>query len=638
MPQVKDLLEFRIDSYSPETRFKTKVDGSSCEIRYFGGSSKTEYEIAFTDGRHRLFNNGMIQMEWNEVGGKKAGNFTVFEFGFAKYMGKWESLNNSAEIPHIVNLKKGKILEIINRKTGVVVYRGGFTKSWLRHGLGIEYNKDSGEMEYECLWENGKKKKYLREFIGDKMIEYSSSSNNLTLSETCPVYYGEYFYVESTGEFLRHGIGYEIESNTGYATREGFWKFGDMMSSVDLDKGWYDGSATSKTKKEPVTKIDAEVKKESEPQPKVKEEPEPQPEVKEEPESQPEVKEEPESQPEAKKEPEPQPDVSKLSKKQRKKLAKQEQAKKKQEEEKKAKEKKAKKEQAKKEQEKKKAVEEETASFIDIPLTVESPSTIPESPALEEPEKVSDMLSDIFIDLLSNKESDTQSQVQLEIESVQEPEQQPAKKNRRRVKRTKEQEKDQELVNTLTSNVAPSPDNLPNTSNEPKVTSVIDDDPFFNDLFGDSSLFRPTKVEVSNEEQLKAATSASIIEIQPYSYQEDTLNLASYFVKELTIAERSCSLVTEFRLCSLPSLRVLTIEKNCFVSNAKQGGTFSISDCPSLESVDIGHACFYRYEKFQIEHCDKLRSLKIGELTHESMCFQNVSFELSGRHSVFDSL
>ena len=108
MPQVKDLLEFRIESYSPETRFKTKVDGSSCEIRYFGGSSKTEYEIAFTDGRHRLFNNGMIQMEWNEVGGKKAGNFTVFEFGFAKYMGKWESLNNSAEIPHIVNLKKGK--------------------------------------------------------------------------------------------------------------------------------------------------------------------------------------------------------------------------------------------------------------------------------------------------------------------------------------------------------------------------------------------------------------------------------------------------------------------------------------------------------------------------------------------------
>ena len=184
-------------------------------------------------------------------------------------------------------------------------------------------------------------------------------------------------------------------------------------------------------------------------------------------------------------------------------------------------------------------------------------------------------------------------------------------------------------MNTVTSNVAPSPDNLPNTSNEPKVTSVIDDDPFFNDLFGDSSLFRPTKVEVSNEEQLKAATSASIIEIQPYSYQEDTLNLASYFVKELTIAERSCSLVTEFRLCSLPSLRVLTIEKNCFVSNAKQGGTFSISDCPSLESVDIGHACFYRYEKFQIEHCDKLRSLKIGELTHESMCFQNVSFELS---------
>ena len=211
MLQVKDLLEFRIDSYSPETRFKTKVDGASCEIRYFGGKNKTEYEIAFTDGRHRLFNNGMIQMEWNEVGGKKAGIFTVFEFGFAKYMGKWENLNNAAEIPHIVNLKKGKILEIINRKTGAVVYRGGFTKSWLRHGLGIEYNKDSGEVEYECLWENGKRKKYLKEFIGDKMIEYSSGSSNLTPSETSPVYYGEYFFVESTGEFLRHGVGYEIE-------------------------------------------------------------------------------------------------------------------------------------------------------------------------------------------------------------------------------------------------------------------------------------------------------------------------------------------------------------------------------------------------------------------------------------------
>ena len=272
----------------------------------------------------RLFENGVLLQEWNESNGKKNGNCTQYELGMVKQIQNWENLASDGDLIRILNTKAGSRVEFIDRTSGVVVYRGGFTKSWLRHGLGIEYNKDSGEMEYECLWENGKKKKYLREFIGDKMIEYSSSSNNLTLSETCPVYYGEYFYVESTGEFLRHGIGYEIESNTGYATREGFWKFGDMMSSVDLDKGWYDGSATSKTKKEPVTKIDAEVKKESEPQPKVKEEPEPQPEVKEEPESQPEVKEESESQPEAKKEPEPQPDVSKLSKKQRKKLAKQE--------------------------------------------------------------------------------------------------------------------------------------------------------------------------------------------------------------------------------------------------------------------------------------------------------------------------
>ena len=645
MKRVEDLLEFRIDSYSPETRFKTKVDGVLCEIHYFGGSNKSEFEIVYNDGRHRLFNNGMIQMEWTEVGGKKTGTYTVFEFGYAKYMGKWESLNNAAEVPHIVNLKKGKILEIINRKNGIVVYRGGYTKSLLRHGLGMEYNKDSGDLIGECLWQNGKKMKCLKEFIGDKMIEYSNSSSNLTPILKKTMYYGGYSFVESTGVFLRHGVGYEISSDTGYATQEGVWEFGKKVSSVDLDNGWYDVSATSNTKKEPVAKTKPEVKEEEESKAKaeVKEEEkerEAKAEVKEEekeseakaevkkkePEAKAEVKKEEKSEPqpqaEAKKESESKPEVNTLSKKQRKKLAKQEQAKQEQ----------AKKEQAKKEQAKKKALEEETTSFVECLPTVESPSTIPESPAPDETEKASDVLSGIFFDLFSNKESDTQSQILVENESIQEPEQQPAQKNRRRTKKSKSQEENQENLITLTSEVVPSPDNLTISSNEPKVSSGIDDDPFFNDLFGDSSLFQPTKVEVSNAKQLKAATSASIIEIQPYSYQEETFNLTSFHVKELTIAERACSLVTEFQLCSLPSLKVLTIEKNCFISNTKQGGNFSISDCPSLESIDIGHACFYRYEKFQIERCDKLRSLKIGELTHESMCFQNVSLELSGRN------
>ena len=184
MVKVNDLFELQLDGYVCKKRIKTKVGNVPCEKHYFDEDHSSEYEIVYNDGRHKLFKNGMIQMEWVEEDGKKVGLYTVFEGGLAKYSGKWESLAGSGEIARMVNLKNGKFLELIDRKTMVVVYRGGYTKSWLRHNHGLEYNRNSGNLESECMWINGKKKTCIREFVKNNMTEYSSSSSNLTLADS----------------------------------------------------------------------------------------------------------------------------------------------------------------------------------------------------------------------------------------------------------------------------------------------------------------------------------------------------------------------------------------------------------------------------------------------------------------------
>ena len=86
---MNDLFELQLDGYVCKKRIKTNVGNVPCEKHYFDEDHSSEYEIVYNDGRHKLFKNGMIQMEWVEEDGKKVGLYTVFEGGLAKYGIVW---------------------------------------------------------------------------------------------------------------------------------------------------------------------------------------------------------------------------------------------------------------------------------------------------------------------------------------------------------------------------------------------------------------------------------------------------------------------------------------------------------------------------------------------------------------------
>ena len=233
---------------------RTRIDGVEYEIQTYQGKHSHEYLLSETkdgkvEGRCQLFRHGILSLAWTVKNGKREGEITEYFDGKALHRENWKSIfGEDGNRRMIENTLEGLIMTIRcpvkhgmndeEENEEIVIYRGGYDKEMNRHGHGIEYDIESGREKLEGYWEKDKLVRIIREFDveSNQMIEYVVN-DNLELWNRIPVYVGGYCMIDGT--FVRNGIGYLIDENSGTAIRESEWNNGIEKIGLDLYEGWY---------------------------------------------------------------------------------------------------------------------------------------------------------------------------------------------------------------------------------------------------------------------------------------------------------------------------------------------------------------------------------------------------------------
>ena len=121
-------------------------------IQYFQEEHASEYVVAeyendVMNGEAKLFNRTVLSLKWTCEQGKRIGNFTVYRNGIAWRDGNWLNLfDKYDDICFIENCIFGKEMVLIDRQSGIPVYRGNYSpQSHKREGLGCEYSPHTGK-------------------------------------------------------------------------------------------------------------------------------------------------------------------------------------------------------------------------------------------------------------------------------------------------------------------------------------------------------------------------------------------------------------------------------------------------------------------------------------------------------------
>lgn len=234
--------EYLLDGYITGNKGMMEYNGERYSVQYFQDKHSNEYVLTGRNGRKLLFENGVLKQEWAEVNGMHVGSFTAYKRGVVQFQEEWENILNQTDICRIVNRRNGVLMEISNIKNGVVYYRGGFDGEYKRNGRGMEFDRDTGEIKLEGVWEKGQLKQILRMFDGEEMTELKEVQNNVALSKRIPVYIGGYRFDDSEYKFKRHGRGCLIDEVTRKAFYEGEWIDGKEVNGSHLVNGWYNHS------------------------------------------------------------------------------------------------------------------------------------------------------------------------------------------------------------------------------------------------------------------------------------------------------------------------------------------------------------------------------------------------------------
>ena len=227
------------------------MKGAEYEVQLFQGNHSNEYLISEmkdgkVEGRCQLFNRGILSLAWTMKDGKRIGGITEYENGIALQKESWESIIGKGDRRVIENSNEGFTLTIRHRCNNeneneeTVIYRGEFDEEMNRDGYGIEYDAENGKEKIEGYWEKDKLIRIVREFDpqNNRMIEYAENNNNIDLLDRIPVYSGGYCIVN--GKFVRNGVGYVIDGESGTAIRRSEMRCGEeRYGGTDLFEGWY---------------------------------------------------------------------------------------------------------------------------------------------------------------------------------------------------------------------------------------------------------------------------------------------------------------------------------------------------------------------------------------------------------------
>ena len=232
--------EYVLDGYITLANPKVFKDENGMEysIQYYQKKHKNEYVIKSKKGDCCLYKNGLLKMIWKEDDdGNRMGEFVSFDKGRISFIQNFDNLLNGNEWIRIINDKRGECMEIW--KGDVLVYRGEYNDEFGREGMGMVYNEENGDIEYEGVFVDNELVRICKIFEGNEMMEFVDNGNNVDVVNQIPIYVGGYIVDENDGLFKRNGLGYLIDVDKRIAVRECIYENGVELNGIDLIDGWY---------------------------------------------------------------------------------------------------------------------------------------------------------------------------------------------------------------------------------------------------------------------------------------------------------------------------------------------------------------------------------------------------------------
>ena len=211
-------------------------NGMEYSIQYYQKKHKNEYVIKSKKGDCCLYKNGLLKMIWKEdVDGNRMGEFVSFDKGRISFIQNFDNLLNGNEWIRMINDKRGECMEIW--KGDVLVYRGEYNDEFGREGMGMVYNEENGDIEYEGVFVDNELVRICKIFEGNEMMEFVDNGNNVDVVNQIPIYVGGYIVDENDGLFKRNGLGYLIDVDKRIAVRECIYENGVELKGIDLIDG-----------------------------------------------------------------------------------------------------------------------------------------------------------------------------------------------------------------------------------------------------------------------------------------------------------------------------------------------------------------------------------------------------------------
>ena len=165
--------EYVLDEYITLANPKVFKDNNRMEysIQYYQKKHKNEYVIKSKKGDCCLYKNGLLKMIWKEdVDGNRMGEFVSFDKGRISFIQNFDNLLNGNEWIRMINDKRGECMEIW--KGDVLVYRGEYNDEFGREGMGMVYNEENGDIEYEGVFVANELVRICKIFEGNEMMEF----------------------------------------------------------------------------------------------------------------------------------------------------------------------------------------------------------------------------------------------------------------------------------------------------------------------------------------------------------------------------------------------------------------------------------------------------------------------------------
>lgn len=232
--------DYLLDEYITDGNPTATIwQGEECTIQKYQGKHSNEYVITDSSNTSSLYYNGVLKRTWSGQCLDNSGNFKSYKNGRVAICGKYENLLDDDYVQLYDYKKEGIELVLVNRLSGITVYRGQYNCSLERHGRGIEFSEQDGKEVLEGIWSDDKLCKITKIFDNGVMTEFSEDSDNLEWYSKQPVYMGGYCFDKSTGKYVRDGVGCLIDAKTRMASRESTWVKGEEIEGVDLIDGCY---------------------------------------------------------------------------------------------------------------------------------------------------------------------------------------------------------------------------------------------------------------------------------------------------------------------------------------------------------------------------------------------------------------